>query len=159
MLLTQKVFQEIWVGFVLAGHTHEDKVEWFYYLSKQLKPKYMLVLAKLMKKLMLSQFLSYIPNLIQEVADFKIFMKCYVEELVRLKKFHIFTFYMNNCEWLYSKYENLNLIHSGCRKTIWFPCGRKMVVVVHLSPEVKHPLSKLDLLRIMFLLDVTETKK
>lgn len=117
MLMAQKVSQQVWVGFLLVGRTHEDIDECFNYLSKQLKWKYF-VLAELMKKFhgITNPFIY--SKFDQEVVDFKIVIKCYVEKLVRLKKIHIFRLYMNNYNWLYFNYKNLNLIHSGCHKTM-----------------------------------------
>ena len=55
--------------------------------------------------------------------------------------------------------QNLHLIHSGCRETTWFRCGRTMVVIAHSFPKPNHSLSKSGLLGAMFSLDVTETRK
>ena len=65
------------VGFLLVGHTHEDIDAYFSHLSKALKSKNTFVLADLMKAFMQSQELSFMPEFIQEVADFKSFISGY----------------------------------------------------------------------------------
>jgi len=105
LLTARKVFQEIQVGFLLVGHTHEDIDGYFSYLSKQLKTTNTFVLSDLMKTFMESQFLSFIPELIQEVADFKSFIKGYAQELVGLKEMHIFRFFLDNDDWPVFQYK------------------------------------------------------
>ena len=51
-----------------------------------------------MKTFMEAQFLSFIPNLIQEVVDFKSFIQGYAKELVGWKKMHLSRFYVDNDE-------------------------------------------------------------
>ena len=67
-------FKEIQVGFLLVGHMHEDIDAYFSHLSKVLKSKNMFVYANLMKAFMQFQELSFMPEFIQEVADFKSFI-------------------------------------------------------------------------------------
>ena len=73
------------------------------------------VLSDLMKNFMESQFLSFIPNLIKEVVDFKSFIRGYVEELVQLKVMHIFRFFLNNDDWHVFQYNKSTL------DPFWFP--------------------------------------
>ena len=70
----QGVFKEIQVGFLLVSHTYEDIAACFSHLSKALESKNMFVLADLMKAFIQSQELSFMPEFIQEVADFKSFI-------------------------------------------------------------------------------------
>lgn len=51
-----------------------------------------------MKTFLESQFLSFIPYLIQEVVDSKSLITNYVEELVGLKEMHVFMFFVDNNE-------------------------------------------------------------
>jgi hypothetical protein len=37
LLMAREVFQEVKLGFLVVGHTHEDINGWFEYLSKKLK--------------------------------------------------------------------------------------------------------------------------
>ncbi len=71
-LLTMKdVFEEVKLGFLVVGHTHEDIDECFGYLSKKLKEENNYILADLMKVLMISQERPFILQLIQEIPNFK----------------------------------------------------------------------------------------
>ena len=77
LLTARGVFEEIQAGFLLVGHTHEDIDAYFSHLSKALKSKNTFVLADLMKAFMQSQDLSFMPEFIQEVVDFKSFIHGY----------------------------------------------------------------------------------
>ena len=78
LLTARRVFKEVTVGFLIVGHTHEDIDAHFSYLSKLLKMKNTYVLADLMKAFMDSQkTTTFIPELVQEVADFKKFLYGY----------------------------------------------------------------------------------
>ena len=100
LLIACGVFKEIQVGFLLVGHTHEDIDAYFSHLSKALKSKNTFVLADLMKTFMHSQELSFMPEVIQEVADFKSFVKDYLHSgastLIGLGEMHLFKFYIDN---------------------------------------------------------------
>ena len=91
-----KVFKEIQVGFLMVGHTHKDIDAYFNYLSKKLKNANTFVLPDLMKEFMTSQHLPSVPQLIQEVADFKAFIKHYYHDGARALKgiidMHLFRF-------------------------------------------------------------------
>ena len=74
LLTARRIFKEVTVGFLVVKHTHEDIDAHFSYLSKLLKMKNTYVLADLMKAFMDSQkTTAFIPELVQEVADFKKF--------------------------------------------------------------------------------------
>ena len=70
LLTARDVFEEIHAGFLLVGHMHEDIDAYFSHLSKALKSKNTFVLVDLMKAFMQSQNLSFMPEFLQEVADF-----------------------------------------------------------------------------------------
>ena len=87
------------MGFLVVGHTHEDIDAHFSYLSKLLKMKNTYVLADLMKAFMDSQkTTAFIPELVQEVADFKKFLQGYehdgANKLIGLGEMHLFKFYV-----------------------------------------------------------------
>ena len=87
------------MGFLVVGHTHKDIDAYFSYLSKLLKMKNTYVLADLMKAFMDSQkTTAFIPELVQEVADFKKFLQGYehdgANKLIGLGKMHLFKFYV-----------------------------------------------------------------
>ena len=99
LLTARRVFKEVTVGFLIVGHTHEDIDAHFSYLSKLLKMKNMYVLANLMKAFMDSQkTTAFIPELVQEVADFKKFLHGYqhdgANKLIGLGEMHLFKFYV-----------------------------------------------------------------
>jgi hypothetical protein len=87
------------VGFLVVGHTHEDIDAYFTYLSKLLKEKNTYVLAYLMKAFLDSQKPAvFIPELVQEVADFKSYMRDFhhngTNKLSGLGEMHLFKFYV-----------------------------------------------------------------
>jgi hypothetical protein len=65
------VFEEVELGFLVVGHTHEDINGCFGYLSKKLKEENNYILANLMKAFMISQERLFILQLIQEILDFR----------------------------------------------------------------------------------------
>ena len=87
------------MGFLVVGHTHKDIDAHFSYLSKLLKMKNTYVLVDLMKAFMDSQkTTAFIPELVQEVADFKKFLQGYehdgANKLIGLGEMHLFKFYV-----------------------------------------------------------------
>ena len=99
LLTAKNVFKEVTVGFLIVSHTHEDIDVHFSYLSKLLKMKNTYVLADLMKAFMDSQkTTAFIPELVQEVADFKKFLHGYhhdgANKLIGLGEMHLFKFYV-----------------------------------------------------------------
>ncbi len=71
LLIGREVFQEVKLGFVVVGHTHEDVDGCFGYLSKKLRKQNNYILVDLMKAFMVSQERPFIPLLIQKILDFK----------------------------------------------------------------------------------------
>ena len=80
MLIYGGVFKEIQVGFLLVGHTHEDIDAYFSHLSKTLKATNTYVVADLMKTFMKLQDMRFMPEFVQEVADFISFIQCYIHD-------------------------------------------------------------------------------
>ena len=116
LLTAQRIFKEVTVGFLVVGHTHEDIDAHFSYLSKLLKMKNTYVLADLMKAFMDSQkTTAFIPELVQEVADFKKFLHSYehdgANKLIGLGEMHLFKFYVeengNDMGWPVMRYKVL----------------------------------------------------
>ena len=148
LLTAKRVFKEVTVGFLIVGHIHEDIDAHFSYLSKLLKMKNTYVLADLMKAFMDSQkTTAFMPELVQEVADFKKFLNGYqhdgANKLIGLGEMHLFKFYVEEkgddmgwpvmrykvrsqflpisiCpffEWKYMPLSSISLSHSGCRRS------------------------------------------
>jgi hypothetical protein len=70
LLIACEVFEEVQLGFLVVGHTHEDIDGSFGYLSKKLKKQNNYVMVDLLKTFMLSQDCPFILQLIQEIFDF-----------------------------------------------------------------------------------------
>ena len=99
LLTARRVFKEVTIGFLIVGHTHENIDAHFSYLSKLLKMKNTYVLVDLMKAFMDSQkTTAFIPELVQEGADFKKFLQGYqhdgANKLIGLREMHLFKFYV-----------------------------------------------------------------
>ena len=114
LLTAQRIFKEVMVGFLVAGHTHEDIDAHFSYLSKLLKMKNTYVLADLMKAFMdFQKMTAFIPELVQEIADFKKFLQGYehdsANKLIGLGEMHLFKFYVeensNDMGWPIMRYK------------------------------------------------------
>jgi hypothetical protein len=98
LLTARGIFKEVTVGFLVVGHTHED-IDAFSNLSKLLKQKNTYVLADLMKAFMdLQKSAMFIPQLVQEVADFKSYVRDFhhdgTNKLSGLGEMHLFKFYV-----------------------------------------------------------------
>jgi hypothetical protein len=61
LLMMRDVFQEVKLGFLVVGHTHEDIDGCFGYLSKKLREKNNYILMDLMRAFMISHERSFIP--------------------------------------------------------------------------------------------------
>lgn len=70
-LIITKVFEKMQLWFLIVGHIHEDIDGNFGYLSKKLKEHDNYALANLMKTFMVSHDHPFIPQLIQQILDFK----------------------------------------------------------------------------------------
>jgi hypothetical protein len=77
LLTALKVFEGIQLRFLLVGHTHKDIDGYFSYVLDVLWKNNTFVLADFMKYFMDSQKLCFMPQVVQEVADFKNFGKSY----------------------------------------------------------------------------------
>ena len=81
---------------MLVDHTHEDIDGYFSYVSNILRRSNTFVLDDLMKHFMESQKLSFMPHVVQEVADFKSYIKGYVRPLEGMKDMHIFCYFADS---------------------------------------------------------------
>ena len=99
LLTAWKVFEEIQLGFLLVGYTHADIDGYFSYVSNVLQKNNTFVLADLMKHFMDSQKLRFMPHVVQEVANFKSFVKSYALPLEGMKDMHIFQFFVDRAGW------------------------------------------------------------
>jgi hypothetical protein len=79
-LIAREVFEKIQLGFLTAMHTHEDIDGSFGHLSKKLKEQNNYAMVDLMKAFMFSQDRPFIPQLIQEMFDFKFWVNGYLND-------------------------------------------------------------------------------
>ena len=109
----------------MVGHTHEDIDAYFSHLSRNLKNQNLFVVANLMKAFMESQELSFMPEFIQEVGDFKSFVKEYIRDsppkLIGLGDMHLFKFFVDDKGWPVMLYKESAVdLH-------WLPCNKPHV--------------------------------
>ncbi len=71
LLIVRDVFEEVKLGFLVVGHTHEDIDGCFGYLSKKLREENNYILVDLMKAFMISLKRPFIPQSIHEILYFK----------------------------------------------------------------------------------------
>jgi hypothetical protein len=104
LLTAHEVFEEVQLGFLVVGHTHEDIDGNFGYLSKKLKEKNNYLMANLMKAFMFSQDFPLIPQLIEEIPNFKSWVNGHLNDgpnvPVGHTKMHLFRFFMDKVRWL-----------------------------------------------------------
>jgi hypothetical protein len=99
LLIIKEVFEEVQLGLLVVGHTHEDIDKSFRYLSKKLKEYNNYVMVNLMKTFMLSQDCPFILQLIQEIPDFKSWVNGHLNDdsdiLIDHVNMHLFWFFVN----------------------------------------------------------------
>ena len=74
LLVAKKIFREVYVNFMIVGHTHDDIDALFGRWSMALKKESFSTVPLLMKSFMDVESILTIPHLIEEVADFKGFI-------------------------------------------------------------------------------------
>lgn len=122
LLVAKGVFQEVYVNFMLVGHTHDDIDALFGRWSMALKRENFLTVPLLMKSFMEIEVVPTNPHLIEEVPNFKSFINDGIlvgdEALWGHTKAHQFKFYVdcNGCPVL--KYKIL------CHNDDWLPRER-----------------------------------
>jgi hypothetical protein len=92
-------------------------------LSKTLKNRNTFVVADLMKSFMESQEMSFIPEFVHEVADFKSFIQgCLCDgpsRLIGLEDIHLFKFYVDEEGWPVMRYKE------SATDTTWLPRNKQ----------------------------------
>ena len=119
LLVHMGVFREVYVNFLLVGHTHEDIDALFGRWSMILKEIDFLTIPLLMKSFMDAESLPVIPHLIEEIPDFKGYIKDYIasreEILVGHSEGQQFKFYKHDNGWPMMQYKML------CSDNEWLP--------------------------------------
>ncbi len=80
LLVANRIFREVYVNFMLVGHTHDDIDALFGRWSMSLKRESFPTIPLLMKSFMDVESVPTIPHLIEEVPDFKGFIKGSIAE-------------------------------------------------------------------------------
>lgn len=78
LLTARDVFEEIHLGFLMVGHTHEDVDAMFGHFSETLMHHPSYSLADLMSLLMRARTPNPVPHFVQEVPDFKSYLEPYL---------------------------------------------------------------------------------
>ena len=99
LLVSNMILQEVYVNFMIVGHTHDDIDALFKRWSMALKKESFPTILLLMKSFMDVKAVSTIPHLIKEVLDFKKFIE---ENIVvgrmlclTIQRHNSFKFYVN----------------------------------------------------------------
>ena len=75
LLVAKRIFREVYVNFMIVGHTHDDIDALFGRWSMLLKKENFPTIPALMKSFMDVESIPTIPHLIEEVPDFKSFIE------------------------------------------------------------------------------------
>ena len=121
LLVAKGIFREVYVNFMLVGHTHDDVDALFGRWSMELKKNNYPTIPLLMKSFMDAETIPVIPHLIEEVPDFKGFIEGYIAEgaetLEGHSKAQAFKFYVDSNGYPMMKYKIY------CTDNDWLPKG------------------------------------
>jgi hypothetical protein len=147
LLVAKHIFREVYVSFMLVGHTHDDIDALFGRWSMQLKKDNFPTIPSLMKSFMDVDSVPTIPHLIEEVPDFKAFIEGSLldgdESLVGHTKAQQFKFYLNSTgvpimkykhyitdsDWLPKEGDGIKLWREDSEGESLWPRGEPMPVV------------------------------
>ena len=119
LLTYHGVFQEVYINFLIVGHTHDDIDALFGRWSYKLRGTDYPMLPLLMKSFMDTESRPIIPHLIEEVPDFKKFVEGYLctgrDALAGHTNAQQFKFYRNGNGWPLMQYKLL------CTDNQWLP--------------------------------------
>ena len=120
LLVANRVFGEVYVNFMIAGHTHDDIDALFGRWSMALKKKSFPMIPMLMKSFMDVEAVPTIPHLIEEVLIFEKFIGDDIADgenvLLGHTKAHQFKFYVDASECLVMKYKLLSMDDEWLRR-------------------------------------------
>jgi len=158
LLIAKKIFQEVYMSFMLVGHTHDDINVLFGRWNMQLKKEIFPTIPALIKTFMDVDSVPTNPHFIEEVLDFKVFIEGSIlegdEALVGHTKVQQFKFYLNslgvpimkckryyeNSDWL-SEEGEIKLWQEDSKGWSVWPRG-KLVPVAHLPMRGMEDISK-----------------
>ncbi|KAG0581688.1 hypothetical protein KC19_3G000300 [Ceratodon purpureus] len=119
LLVAKKIFREVYVNFMLVGHTHDDIDAMFGRWSMLLKKENFPTIPLPMKSFMDVESIPAIPHLVEEVPDFKGFISGYIrdgsEALAGHTKVQQFKFFLDSTVSPVMKYKVL------CTDVDWLP--------------------------------------
>lgn len=119
LLVFKGIFREIYINFLIVGHTHEDIDALFGRWSSMLKTNNYPTIPRLMKSFMECESHPVIPHLIEEVPDFKKFVEGYLGTGGDFLEGHStsqqFKFHMDSNGWPLMEYKHL------CTDLDWLP--------------------------------------
>jgi hypothetical protein len=119
LLVAKDVFREVYVNFMLVGHTHEDIDALFGRWNMRLRKHDYPIVLLLMKSFMDGESIPVIPHLIKEVLDFKGFIdSCICKRGDALEGYttaQAFRFYRNPNDWPLMQYKHY------CIDVEWLP--------------------------------------
>ena len=119
MLVYKRIFREVYINFLIVGHTHEDIDALFGRWSTRLKTRDYPTLPLLMKSFMDCETEPVIPHLIEEVPNFKAFVEGYLgrggQNLEGHSKMQQFKFHMDPSGWPVMEYKHM------CTDKKWLP--------------------------------------
>lgn len=119
LMVFKGIFREIYINFLIVGHTHEDIDALFGRWSSMLKTKNFPTVPRLMKSFMDCETHPVIPHFIEEVPDFKRYVEGYLGTGGDFLEGHStsqqFKFYMDSSGWPLMEYKNL------CTDKEWLP--------------------------------------
>ena len=111
LLIFKGIFREVYINFLIVGHTHEDIDALFGRWSTMLKTNSYPTILRLMKSFMDCEKYPMIPHFIEEVPDFQTFVEGYLgtsgDFLEGHSKCQQFKFYMDSSGWPLMEYKNL----------------------------------------------------
>jgi hypothetical protein len=157
LFVAKGIFREVYVNFMLVGHTHDDIDALFGRWSMLLKKDNFPTIPLLMKSFMEVESIPTIPHLIEEVSDFKgLIARCIAqgdEALEGHTKAQQFKFYVDSTGCLVMKYRILYtdpdwLPKEGGGIKLWredeegrtlWPCGEP----IPLSPQPMRNLEEI----------------
>ena len=112
LLVYRAIFREIYINFLIVGHTHEDIDALFGRWSTRLKTEDYPTIPKLMKSFMDCERPPVIPHLIEEVPDFKRFVDGFLhsgdDALSGHSQAQQFKFYKDSNGWPLMQYKILS---------------------------------------------------
>ena len=80
LLVAKGIFKQVYVGFLMVGHTHEDVDAMFSKFSESMRVKDAFTLPQMMDIFHNSYSGHPVPSLVEEVPDFKSFLQGYIPD-------------------------------------------------------------------------------